>query len=73
MYTYPFITSNVDIILKTVVSFLNTEGGYIFIGIKETSKKKRIVTGLVLCEAEKEQIYKDIRQLSNSIKPNVTL
>ena len=29
--------------------------------------------GLVLCEAEKEQIYKDIRQLANDIRPNVTL
>lgn len=49
MYQYPFTKECNDILLKTIVSFLNSEGGFIFIGIKETNKKKRIVTGLSIC------------------------
>ena len=49
---------------------LNTEGGFIFIGIKETQERKRIVTPLIYNEDLKENILKYFRLLAQSIKPN---
>lgn len=72
MFCYPFNSEQNETIQRTMVSFLNSDGGYIFIGIKETEDKKRLVVGMNLCEAEKEQIYKDIRHLAQSIQPGVT-
>lgn len=71
MYSYPFDSKQDETLQRTMVSFLNSDGGYIFIGIKECPDKKRFVAGLNLCEGEKEKIYKDVRRLASEIQPNI--
>lgn len=63
MYSFPFSKSNKDNILKTIVGFLNNQGGFLFIGIKETPNKERFAVGLTLTGRQKESLHQSIRSM----------
>jgi predicted HTH transcriptional regulator len=52
-------------------SFLNAEGGTLFIGIKKTEDKRKVVEGAYYCESSKEELLINFRRLAQDIEPDI--
>ncbi|EGR30959.1 hypothetical protein IMG5_120220 [Ichthyophthirius multifiliis] len=67
-YRYPFSKECKHIILKTIVSMLNTQGGTILIGVRDQDLS---VVGINLNSKQKDEIILQIVQMMDVIYPQV--
>ncbi len=70
-YTFPFSQNKIMTLCKTIVGFLNSAGGIIYLGIKEESNRLRKTTGISLNEREKEELLVNVRQICEKIYPDI--
>lgn len=59
-----------ELIKKVICSFLNCEGGNLYIGIV-LENNRWLVAGQELTEVDKEQVLVSFRQMCGSIEPNI--
>ena len=68
---FPYQYGDTITIKEIICSFLNAEGGILFIGIKKEKNGKRIVEGSEYTESEKENILRTFRQIAQTIEPDI--
>lgn len=71
-YALPLKAYHFEILTKTIVGFLNTSGGIIYLGIKEEENRLRSVVSIFLNEAKKEDFLFSFRQMiAENIEPEI--
>ena len=69
-YTWPISAPNIkNHIKKTIVGFLNTHGGIIYVGVYEDKEKKNTVTGIMLDRTKLKEVHDFFRGLVDEVYP----
>ena len=67
---YPYNTRDTTKLKEIICSFLNCEGGVLFIGIFK-DEGKRYVVGNHYSEPQKEDVLKSFRRVAQIIEPDI--
>lgn len=70
-FRHPFNQQEMKVIKETMCSFLNSEGGTIYVGVKKNEKNAKIVFGHYFSESQREEVLKSFRKIAQTIEPDI--